>query len=294
MPRLKDHDYHSTCAYYIVLKKGENLPPLSRVVGTGASVGLECSPTGRIVAYVLGQLSAIEPRLLLRQYCVMPDHVHMLVEVTDCIPSPLGDYIARLKDRIQELVAQQLGRYRMLFEKDFHDCILTPEHDVDAISRYILDNPRRVAVRQGTPDFYSRVYSLNINGVPCEAYGNLHLLRHPFKVAAVVHRAASPDQLEEKFTLWGYVAGNGGVIVSPFISPLEREVHRIVEEANCKIILIVHRPFTDSFTPSEHYAKLCAQGRLLILSIHSPSQSLSRSLCLRMNALAEFIATTVR
>ena len=50
------------------------------------------------------------------------------------------------------------------------------------------------------------------------------LLDNPFKEQVVVHRADSPEVRESNRRRWLYTAANGGVLVSPFISPDERGI----------------------------------------------------------------------
>ena len=89
---------------------------------------------------------------------------------------------------------------------------------------YIRLNPYRLAVRRAYPEYFSRVNSLVVGGRELQAYGNMLLLDNPFKEQVVVHRADSPEVRESNRRRWLYTAANGGVLVSPFISPDERGI----------------------------------------------------------------------
>lgn len=215
----------------------------------------------------------------------MPDHVHLVIRVCATIPRHLGNYIGQLKVRI----TQQFGK--TVFNPDFYDCILYRNRSLDSLYRYIKDNPARLAIRRDNPEFFSRVNHLIIDGKECQAYGNIHLLEHPFKEALIVHRRYTPDQLKALTDRWLYTAGNRGVIVSPFISPAERSLRAQIEELGGKLIHITDQPFPERYKPAAHDFRLCSEGRMLIISIRSTSKTLTRDTCLRMNTLAEHLCT---
>lgn len=80
--------------------------------------------------------------------------------------------------------------------------------------------------------------ALSIAGNTYRVYGNIQLLEHPFKEQVVVHRADSPEVRKQNRDLWLYTAANGGVLVSPFISPAEKGIRAAAEAAGGRIILI--------------------------------------------------------
>jgi hypothetical protein len=86
------------------------------------------------------------------------------------------------------------------------------------------------------------------------------------------------------------------VVVSPFISPGEKEIARAVLEAEKgDVILMKPDGFPELFKPHGRYFDLCLQGRLLILSAYPDTRhpaDLTREKCLMMNAWCEQIAET--
>lgn len=155
-----------------------------------------------------------------------------------------------------------------------------------------LSNPYRLAVRRANPDFFIRQNIISINGIACQAYGNIHLLHNPFKDQVVVHRTYTSVQLANEKERWLHTAANGGILVSPFISKAEKAIRTEAETLGGKIILITHEAFPERFKPASHDFDLCSEGRLLIISLGlPPNTDLTRSHCLRMNDLAKSIAT---
>jgi hypothetical protein len=83
------------------------------------------------------------------------------------------------------------------------------------------------------------------------------------------------------------------VLVSPFISPGEKEAARSALDAGGSVILMKPDGFDRFFKPRGRYFDLCAQGKLLILSCRPPSPtavSLTRAMCQDMNRWCAAIA----
>lgn len=287
------HDYRSPGRYLITLSKSKGIPPFSQIegdwrlpVGTRGSSYTRWSPTGRVIADKLYHISDIHPSLRAEQYIVMLDHVHALLWVQSALPEHLGFYIARFKNSINTATSTN-----HIFEDGFNDQIITNKRDLNTIFDYIRSNPLRLAVRRAYPDFFTRCNNLIIGDTPCQAYGNIHLLRNPFKDQVIVHRADNDQYFITKSDRWMHTGANGGVLVSPFISKREKSIRKEAESIGAKIILITHEAFPERYKPVAHDFTLCTEGRLLIISLgETAGTQLSRAHCLRMNTLAESIA----
>ncbi len=247
---------------------------------------IQASPLGRIIKECLKEIPAIHPALRLYQYALMPDHLHLLLSVE----APLDEILGR-KLAIFKVMADKRANIERIFEKGFNDQILTPARKLDVIYDYLRDNPFRLGVRNSRPDFFRRINRIQILDHVYAAYGNFHLLRNPFMSQVVVHRSDSPQKKQLDNDRWLHTGANGGVLVSPFISAAEKALRTQAEALGAKIILITHEAFPERFKPSGHDFELCAEGRLLILSLGCQSGTpLTRTLCLHMNALAQSIA----
>ena len=275
----------------ITLSKSPVIPPFSQIdgdwrlpVGTRGSSYTRWSRTGRIIADKLYHLGELHPSLRAEQYIVMPDHVHALIWVKSTLPEHLGFFIARFKNTINSAVGID-----HIFEDGFNDQIVTNKRDLNTIFNYIRSNPYRLAIRHAYPDFFTRCNNLTIGNVPCQAYGNIHLLDNPFKDQVIVHRADDDQTFLANKDRWLHTAANGGVLVSPFISQREKLIKKESESSGGRLILITNRPFGEREKPSGKDFELCAQGRLLIIAPATP-MPLDRSSCLKMNSLAASIA----
>jgi putative transposase len=90
-------------------------------------------------------------------YCLMPDHLHMLLSPA------LGDNVSRIMHQYKLRTTEpswQLGHEGKLWQKGFHDRVLRERDSEAATARYILQNPVRAGLvtdageylYSGTPD----------------------------------------------------------------------------------------------------------------------------------------------
>ncbi|MDE6249028.1 MAG: hypothetical protein K2M29_04880, partial [Paramuribaculum sp.] len=200
--------------------------------------------------------------------------------------------IGMMKVKTGQLIRASFPEITDIFTPGFHDRYLLPSHKLQTIINYIQDNPKRLLERIQNPLFFQRLNNLEIKGTQLQAYGNLQLLDNPFKAPVVIHRADSEALRSAKLNRWKHLSENGGVLVSPFISPAEKEVRRRCEASGGKIILISNRPFTEKQKPAAHDFEQCSKGHLLILA---PTTALptARRTFLFLNHLAESITQPI-
>lgn len=278
MPRHYTHDYKSRCIYHITLKKIAEAPPFSYLSGDSANYCLVRNPIGSIIEKHIRRLPELNLSLRPLQYCVMPDHVHLLLFVTSPIDLPVGNYIGKLKNAILQEYRLLSKTEALIFDHDFYDCILHRDRSLDTLYKYIRDNPRRLAVRHAHPEFFRRVNELKIGERTYQAYGNFQLLDNPFKEQVIVHRADTPEIRRSNRESWLHTAANGGVLVSPFISPYEKAIRAEAEEVGGRIILIINH----SLDP--RYKLSVTTSTSANLAACSSSQPTSKATCAALPA----------
>ena len=87
-------------------------------------------------------------------------------------------------------------------------------------------------------------------------------------------------------------ARKGVVMVSPFISPQEKQVMHVLLQEQHPFVLLTDNGFRDYYKPADSLFEACAAGRLLILSpwpYDEGKRHISRSECVALNAMAEEI-----
>ena len=248
---------------------------------------ISLSPYGAVIKGQIDSTPDHNPQLKILDQVIMPDHVHILIQVVEPISKHFGDIIQAIKSASTSGIRKLTGSRDMtVFEEGFHDRIVKNRTQLDTLYRYIRDNPRRLAVRRAHPEFFRRVNRVRLAGGVYSAYGNFQRLDCPFKEQVVVHRADSPETCAANRDRWLYTAANGGVLVSPFISPAEKAVRDEADQAGGRFILITNRQMEDRYKPSRRDFELCEAGRMLIVSAPSEGENLSRAHCMQMNRLA--------
>lgn len=289
MGRDPKHDYKSRCIYHITICKSPGCPDFSRILGSLEQPVIERSSIGEIIESQILNFPSLCASLQPLQYVIMPDHIHFAIFARDYLPRVLGSYIGMMKVKCGQLIRAEYPQLRDIFAPDFHDRYLRPRHRLSTIVEYIRQNPYRLLVRRFNPDYFRRINNIEIGGNLWQAYGNLQLLGNPFKAPVVIHRSDSDILKANKQRRWKHLAENGGVLVSPFISPEEKAVRRQCEQINGKIILLSNTPFGEREKPSAHDFDLCTRGSLLILAPMTALPS-GRNTFLYLNAFAEAIS----
>lgn len=297
--RKRNHDYRAPWKYHITVVKTKEAPDfcsisIKELKPDGVSVVY--SSLGKIIENAVWNITKHNPKIKVLQYIIMPDHVHILIEVISRLEKPIGNEIGGFKTGISNTWRNLVNDNGIkVFETGFNDKIIYPDRNLDDVFKYIQQNPYRLAVRRMRPDFFQKQRNIFVDGREIQAYGNLFHFRNPFKYALVVHRNDSEAQFFQKLEDCIYYAANGGIVVSAFISPREKEIRKCIEEIGGKIMLINNRPIEDRGKPARHDFDLCSQGNLLIVSAMDylslpKTEHPSRSQCLDMNSLAIQIA----
>lgn len=225
------HDYTQRCIYMITLNKNplmENFGILQgdyRIpTGQKGAAFISSTALGKAIKSTLRRFNSTEPNVRVLQYALMPDHLHILLFVEYPTEDTLGKIIARFKIEVNKA-----SGITGIFAKGFNDQILKSSRSLAVLYRYLRENARRLAVRRARPEFFRRVNALEIGRKTFQAYGNFQLLDCPFKEQVIIHRADSSETRQKNREQWLYTAANGGVLVSPFISPAEKEIRKEAE-----------------------------------------------------------------
>jgi putative transposase len=98
-----------------------------------------------VVAAVLSHFlqQATEFACAMFAYCVMPDHVHLLIEGTE-EDADLKSFVARAKQKSGFDFAAR--RKHRLWQKGFYDRLLRDDESTTDVTRYIIANPVRAGL----------------------------------------------------------------------------------------------------------------------------------------------------
>jgi len=286
------HDYTRVGFYMItILTAGRR-----RLFGECLHNRAQLSVPGEIVKRRWMEIPAHQPAMEVNTLVVMPDHIHGIVYVREPLLKPVGETIRGFKSGATSELRRQLGDPALeVWEEGYHDRVITNSDTLRAERHYIHDNPRRYWVRKTTPELFVRVNRMEhrrlCGGTDWAGFGNLFLLDKPEMMPVQVSRSVSAAELADRKAEALGNAWRGMVLVSPFISPGEKEIaHAVMELKYGSLILIRADGFPPLYKPAGAYFDLCAQGRLLVLSpfvYTGRKQELTRERCLQMNGWVE-------
>ncbi|MBQ7472183.1 MAG: hypothetical protein IJS97_07165 [Prevotella sp.] len=172
-----------------------------------------------------------------------------------------------------------------------------------ATIRYLDMNPQRLATKRLRPGFFRVQKDITIGDRSYDGVGNVALLMYeqyaPVHVRSwMVKLAQQGNTTPLRDCKNGCVlkARQGAVMVSPFISPDEKQVQQVLLREQRPCILLTDNGFRDYYKPSDALFDACAEGRLLILSpwpYDGGKRHISREDCMALNHMAEEICAAL-
>jgi len=224
---------------------------------------------------------------------------------SDSSVDPTASRVTRksLESSVHTLRAQlgDAAYYRLfpVFTELPHIRPMAQYRQLPATIRYIDMNPQRLATKRLMPGFFRVQEDIEIAGRRYSGVGNIALLQAE-RFAPVHVRRTMIDYADhgEMQPLRDYMNGcvlaarQGAVMVSPFISPKEKDVLDVLLKEQHPFILLSDNGFRDYYKPSDALFDAVAAGRALILSpwdYDPDKRHISRADCVALNAMAEDI-----
>jgi len=150
-PRLQGYDYSSPGAYFVTICTEGKKHLLSSVNAVGADVldgpKLELSPYGTIVDKYINQLNAHYTNISVDNYVIMPNHIHLLLTVTDSgasgttPPTSHRTSVPRFVSALKRFSNKECGKN--LWQRSYNDHIIRNREDYKEHYTYISENPLR-------------------------------------------------------------------------------------------------------------------------------------------------------
>lgn len=147
--RLADFDYSTPGYYFITICTQGKHCVLGRIVGDGAldAPKMQLSSTGKIVEQHMFGGNRI-PGVTVEKYVIMPNHIHILLQVTEVAdhgpsgaPAPTNAIIPRFVAALKRFCNADAGTN--LFQRSYHDHVIRGEEDYLKIWQYIDTNPAK-------------------------------------------------------------------------------------------------------------------------------------------------------
>lgn len=252
---------------------------------------------GEIIGRAISSLKAEYPFTSVLRRCIMPDHVHFILNVKETTDIHLGTLIKHIKNKCySEIISSGYGEGTQIFAENYHDTFLTAGGQLQRMLDYVSDNPRRHLLRKMYPSWFQRF--VISNGKACyDAYGNWDLLAEPL----IVQVKAGKEFLKRKDEfkkLWIRTVLNDGILVSPFINKTEKDVRDWAIGKGGALIYVTSDIFSAKFKPEGNMFDLCGEGRIIIVSApplpeykNLPENIAMRQQCVRMNEISAEIAS---
>ena len=148
--RLAGWDYSSDGTYFLTLCTDGRKCLFSKVVGRGILDAplVKLTKYGELVQEALLYLKDHDPDLTMHKWVIMPNHVHILVSIDNCVnsrcgasgkPRPTTARIPVLVSSIKRFTSKKAGF--SLWQQHYYDRIVRNEQEFLQMWQYIDNNP---------------------------------------------------------------------------------------------------------------------------------------------------------
>ena len=297
--RMPGHDYHGVAIYMVTLCIEGRRPLLGTLCPPDdhhVAPWINLSPLGQQVKQAWLNIPKFHPEVKLLAFQPMPDHIHGIIHVTRPMNCHLGRVILGFKKGCYNALhptAQPGEKLDSLWEEGYNDRILHGAGQLKRWYNYLDNNPHRLWTKRNAPAFFTTHTNITIGDTPVTTMGNRFLLDFPDKVNVKCSRSLTQDQIQAECQRYLTLASRGAVLVSPCISPGEKEVMGFAFQAGFPIIILIENGFAPMQKPSGRQFDACAQGRLLIIAPwphHNERRRITRDQCNFLNNLAHLIS----
>lgn len=296
--RCKDWDYKGRGIYMLTLVVRDRQPLLGTLAGDTENAYIDLSDLGKAVNTEVEGIPSHFPQIRVLGKQVMPDHLHMLLFVQEPIPVHLTSVVTGFKfgcnrhywnslieiantehpditnhQRVSCAAEFKEAEKKIGFWDDgYHDRILFHDGQLDAMIRYIADNPRRLALKRANPDLFRLHRQTLVGGIACTTLGNIFLADYPQRAVLQCSRSLSPADIAALRDKCLAEAANGTIYITAAISEGEKTIARTLREAGFPLIILLENGFPKPddphykyFKPQGVYFEACAAGRLLLV-----------------------------
>ncbi len=278
--RNRDWHYCWSGVYMITLILSDRSRPiLGRLQGDVTNAKIVLSELGQAVAVQWKKIGEFTLEIEPLDFVVMPDHFHGILRVKKTMKRPLGAVVGAFKTRCTQAYRHLIARDEVqvlqpvpacvqagLWAPGYQDSIAFDEERLARQIAYIKDNPRRLALKRANRELFKVVDRLPFGDGAFMALGNRFLLDAPLFHQIQCSRSVTPAELAQKKADCRAAIERGAVIVSPCISPGEREIAKNVFDAKGKLIALKNKGFAPLYKPAGEMFDACAEGRILQLA----------------------------
>ena len=144
--RINRYDYATAGAYFITICTQNREKLFWLGADSFSFVGADSirpqdvplSPIGSLVEDAISQISEHYEHISVDNYCIMPDHVHILLRIAPTI-SGASVGLSTVIGSLKRWVSRQAGR--PIWQKSYFDHVIRGQRDYNEIWQYIEENP---------------------------------------------------------------------------------------------------------------------------------------------------------
>ena len=299
-------DYRGRAIYHFTLPVEERYPLFGVLQGESAETAfVKLNSFGQRVCQMLSGLAQFYKEkgyaLKVLAQMVMPDHVHLVIQVLEPLPQSIGAVVRGFKSGCTkaykerwfcsgENAAEVQGgvnenatvHFARIFEGRgsiwepnpayYHERILHTPGQLRRMIDYVKDNPRRLWLKRNNPDLFKLHRRTVTAGMSFTSMGNHFLLNWPDGQTVEMSRSATDKQIQERLCSAQAAAHNGVVTYTAAISTGEKIIARSLREQGYQLVILLNEGFPKEGSPHERYYKpggiyfeACSKGLLLLL-----------------------------
>ncbi|MBQ6992698.1 MAG: transposase [Clostridia bacterium] len=136
--RLKEYDYSQEGYYFITICTKNRECILSKITCKNNCRGVHCTSVltleGYIVDKYINSMKNIYSNVLIDEYVVMPNHVHLIL----IIDKKIDNTISKIIQQFKGIVTKELKK--SIWQKSFYEHIIRNEKEYLKIKEYIINN----------------------------------------------------------------------------------------------------------------------------------------------------------
>ena len=298
-------DYKGRAIYHFTLPVEERYPLFGTLEGERAETAfVKLNPFGRRVCQMLCGLAQFYARkgfaLKVLAQKVMPDHVHLVIQVLEPLPQSIGAVVRGFKSGCTKVYKEMYGsgenaagvrgndegkapvHFARIFagrgsiwQQDaayYHERILHAPGQLRRMIDYVKDNPRRLWLKSHNPELFRLHRQTEASGLSFTSMGNHFLLDWPDKQVVEMSRSATNDEVQERLRMVLAAEHNGTVTYTAAISKGEQLIARTLREQGYPLVVLLNDGFPKEgsaherfYKPDGVYFEACSKGQLLLL-----------------------------
>lgn len=153
--RLKNYDYSQNGLYFLTVCTYDKANLFGQIVGAihespALTYQINLNENGIILKSFIKQLSLRYSELKVDKYIIMPNHVHLILEINNeraIHESPLqrrsliSKSIGYLKINVSKKINALNGKDIVIWQRSYHDHIIRNEKEYQKVWQYIDENP---------------------------------------------------------------------------------------------------------------------------------------------------------